>query len=84
MRVLRVRAAFSHQRQFSAYGPVATLRTGKHTLRMTAEAPVGSRFAVELLDEACRINLRAGILKRLTFVLPAAAKTRACVKMEVL
>ncbi len=87
-----VEEAFVTWGQVEVDGPVATIRTGKHTLQMTIECPavpgietpVGSHFAVESLDEACRINQREGILKRLTFVLPAAAETRACVKMEVI
>ena len=57
--------------------------SGSHTLRMAIEEPVGARFAVESLEEACRTNHREGVLKRLTFVVPAAAQSKARVKMTV-
>jgi hypothetical protein len=66
-----------------AHGPTASVRCGKHTLRMAIEEPVGARFAVESLEEACRANHREGVLKRLTFIVPAAARSQARVRMVV-
>jgi hypothetical protein len=66
-----------------AHGPTASVHCGRHTLRMAIEEPAGARFAVESLEEACRANHRQGVLKRLTFVVPAAAQSQARVKMVV-
>jgi hypothetical protein len=66
-----------------AHGPTASIRCGSHALRLAIEEPAGARFAVESLAEACRANHREGVLKRLTFVAPAAPQVRACVRMTV-
>ena len=79
----QVEEAFVTWGQVEAHGLEATVRVGQHTLRMTIEEPAGARFAVESLAEACRANQREGVLKRLTFIVPAAAEATARVKMEV-
>ncbi len=66
-----------------AHGPTASIRCGQYALHMAIEAPVGARFAVEALAEACRANQREGVLKRLTFIVPPAAQSAARVKMMV-
>ncbi len=71
----QIEEAFVTWGEVVAHGPTASVHCGKHTLRMAIEEPVGARFAVESLDEACRTNHREGILKRLTFVVPAAAQS---------
>jgi hypothetical protein len=66
-----------------AHGPTAAIHCGVHTLRLAIEEPAGARFAVESLAEACRVNHREGVLKRLTFVIPAAAESLARIRMLV-
>jgi hypothetical protein len=78
-----VEEAFVTWGKVEVHGPTATVQIRKHTLQMTIETPVGARFAVESLDEACRVNQREDVLKRLTFVVPAAAQSQARVRMEV-
>jgi hypothetical protein len=78
-----VEEAFVTWGEVVAHGPTAAIHCGKHTLRLAIEEPAGARFAVESLAEACRANQREGVLKRLTFVVPAAAQSQACVKMMV-
>lgn len=80
---LPVEEAFVTWAQVEVHGPTAFIRGTKHVLRMTIEEPVGARFAVESLDEACRANRREGVLKRLTFVVPPAAQAQARIKMEI-
>ena len=70
----QIEEAFVTWGEVVAHGPTAAIHCGKHTLRLAIEEPVGARFAVESLEEACRTNHREGILKRLTFVVPAAAQ----------
>jgi hypothetical protein len=65
-------------------GASATIHGGRHHLRLTVEAPEGARFRVERLEEQCKANAKAGVLKRLTFVVRAAAHSLARVRMEVL
>ena len=79
----QIEEAFVTWGEVVAHGPTASMHCGKHTLRMAIEEPVGARFAVESLEEACRTNHREGILKRLTFVVPAAARSQARVRMTV-
>jgi len=78
-----VEEAFVTWGEVVAHGPTAAIGCGKHTLRLAIEEPAGARFAVESLAEACRANHREGILKRLTFVVPAAAQSEAKVRMMV-
>ncbi|MCU0503657.1 MAG: heparinase II/III-family protein, partial [Anaerolineae bacterium] len=78
-----VEEAFVTWGEVVAHGPTAAIHCGKHTLRLAIEEPAGARFAVESLAEACRANHREGVLKRLTFVVPAAPQAQARVRMEV-
>lgn len=78
-----VEEAFVTWGEVVAHGPTAAIHCGRHTLRLAIEEPAGARFAVESLAEACRVNRRDGILKRLTFVVPPAAQVEAKVRMEV-
>jgi hypothetical protein len=78
-----VEEAFVTWGEVVAHGPTAAIHSGKHTLRLVIEEPTGARFAVESLAEVCRVNHREGVLKRLTFIVPAAAEATARVKMEV-
>jgi hypothetical protein len=78
-----VEEAFVTWGEVVAHGPTAAIHCGKHTLRLAIEEPAGARFAVESLAEACRANHREGVLKRLTFIVPAAAQAQARVRMEV-
>jgi Heparinase II/III-like protein len=64
-------------------GATALVRGQRHTLRLTIEAPVEARFELERLEEQSRANAKPGILKRLRFVLPAAAEMQARVRMEL-
>ena len=79
----QIEEAFVTWGEVVAHGPTASVHCGKHTLRMAIEEPIGARFAVESLEEACRANHREGILKRLTFVVPPAAQSQARVRMMV-
>ena len=79
----QIEEAFVTWGEVVAHGPTASIRCGKHTLRLAIEEPVGARFAVESLAEACRDNHREGILKRLTFIVPASTQSQARVRMIV-
>ena len=79
----QIEEAFVTWGEVVAHGPTAAIHCGKHTLRLAIEEPVGARFAVESLAEACRANHREGVLKRLTFVVPPAAQSQARVRMTV-
>lgn len=78
-----VEEAFVTWGEVVSHGPTAAIHCGKHTLRLAIEAPAGARFAVESLAEACRVNQREGVLKRLTFIVPPAAQSEARVRMAV-
>ena len=78
-----VEEAFVTWGEVVAHGPTAAIHCGKHTLRLAIEEPAGARFAVESLAEACRVNQREGVLKRLTFIVPPAAQSEARVRMAV-
>ncbi len=65
-------------------GATATLHGEKADVTMTIEAPMDASFAVKVLEEASLANKKEGILKRLTFEMPAAPKMRARVRVDVL
>lgn len=65
-------------------GATAVVRGQRHSLRLTIEAPAGARFKLERLEEECRANNREGVLKRLSFILPADAHMHARVHMQVI
>ena len=64
-------------------GPTATLRGQRHKLLVTIEEPAGATFAVARYEQESRYNDKEGILKRLTFALPAAKATEARLRMQV-
>lgn len=63
-------------------GSTAAIRGERHTLRLTIEEPQGTTFHLERLEEESRANAKPGVLKRLTFVLPAMAEVQARVRMD--
>ena len=65
------------------HGATAVLRGEQHNLRLTVEQPAGATVAVESLEEASRANQKPGVLKRITFTLPASVKQVARVVMVV-
>ena len=64
-------------------GGTALLRGQRNAVRLVIEAPEGAQFQVEELKEQSEANAKPGILKRLSFVLPAASQSQARVRMEV-
>jgi len=64
-------------------GATALIRGQRHALRLTIEAPAGAQFKLEQLEEQSRANAKPGVLKRLSFVLPAAAESRARVRIAI-
>jgi hypothetical protein len=80
---LDVEEAFVTWSSVEVAGATATVRGKKHTLHMTVAAPAGATWVVEELEEASKANLKAGVLRRLTFTLPAAARSTAKIHMTV-
>lgn len=78
-----VEEAFVTWMDVEANGSSATIRGERHSLRLTIEEPAGLHFEVEQLEEASNANNKEGILKRITFRLPAAAERVARVRMDV-
>jgi hypothetical protein len=64
-------------------GATALIHGRYHTLRLMIEAPAGAQFNLEQIEEQSRANAKPGILKRLSFVAPAALESQARVRMEV-
>jgi hypothetical protein len=64
-------------------GATALIRGQRHTLRLTIEAPADAHFQLEQLEEQSRANSKQDVLKRLSFVLPAAPEAQARVRMEI-
>jgi hypothetical protein len=62
-------------------GPVAHISGGPGTLRLTIEEPAGAEFALEELTADCQANGREGVLKRLTFTVPASDQIRTQLRM---
>lgn len=60
------------------------IRGLKHVLRLEIQSPIGAVWRVERLEDACRENGKAQVLKRLTFNLPAAVESHASIHMKVL
>lgn len=69
--------------QVDVSGPSATIQGEHSRLRLTILEPAGAAFAVEELVEASRQNLKPGVLKRLTFIVPPAAHSTVRVAMQV-
>ncbi len=64
-------------------GATALIRGQRHTLHLTIEAPACAQFKLERLEEQSRANAKPGVLKRLSFELPATAEPRARVRMAI-
>jgi hypothetical protein len=64
-------------------GANALIRGQRHVLQLTIEEPANASFEVEQLEAASKENSKEGILKRLTFRLPAASESKARVRMQV-
>jgi len=64
-------------------GACALIQGQRHALRLTIESPAGARFALERLEEQSRANAKPGVLKRMSFMLPAALAIQARVRMEI-
>ncbi len=65
-------------------GATALLHGTRHDLRLVIEAPEAAGFELEELREQSEANAKPDILKRLSFVLPAAAMVQTRVRMELL
>jgi hypothetical protein len=78
-----VEEAFVTWMDVETNGAKATVRGKRHALQLTIEQPANARFEVERLEEACKANNREGVLKRITFRLPAAPESQARIRMEV-
>ena len=64
-------------------GATAVLHGERHDLRLVIEVPEGVDFNLEELKEQSEANAKPQVLKRLSFVLPAAPEVRARVRMEL-
>ena len=64
-------------------GATALLHGRRHDLRLVIEAPEATSFDLEELREQSEANAKTDILKRLRFVLPAAAEVQVRVRMEI-
>lgn len=64
-------------------GATALIRGERHALHLTIEQPAGATFACEEMRDACRANQKEGLLRRITFMVPAAARMSAMVRMEI-
>jgi len=61
----------------------ALIHGQRHTLKVTIEQPQDARFQLEALEEASRANGKTAILKRLSFVIPAAEAIAVRLHMEL-
>ena len=64
-------------------GSSAVIQGRRHNLHLSIAAPESAQFRLELLEEDSKANDKPDILKRLSFILPAAAQTRAFVRMQI-
>jgi hypothetical protein len=62
----------------------AVIRGQDYHLQLTIESPEGLHFEVEPLTEQSRANAKAGVLKRITAVLPVATDPQFQVRMEII
>lgn len=62
----------------------AVLHGARHDVRLSILAPQDARFAVERLEQACRENLKPGVLKRLTVQLSPAPESTLRLLAEVI
>lgn len=64
-------------------GGVAHIRGRRHALRLVIEAPEAAQFVLHELREESAANAKPDVLKRLSFVVPAAGRAEARVRMEL-
>lgn len=64
-------------------GAMALIHGERRAVCLTIESPADARFSAERLETPCQANAKLKILKRLSFVLPAASEMQARVKMQV-
>ena len=76
---LEVEEALATYANVQVNGNCAQIDGQAYSLYLTIEEPTGASFTVESLDEACRANAKAGVLKRLTF----KPQGKAVVRMQV-
>jgi len=77
----QVEEAFVTWLDVEVSGATAILHGKTRDLHLTIEEPAGASFSLAVLAEECKANAKEGVLKRLTFTLPAAASGRARVRM---
>jgi hypothetical protein len=65
-------------------GATALVHGQHHTLKVTIEQPQDARFQLEALEEPSRANGKTAILKRLSFVIPAAEVIEVRLRMELM
>jgi hypothetical protein len=80
---VEVEEAFVTWDEVDVRAHTAVIRGKRHALTLTIEAPAAARFAVERLEKESTENAKPQVLKRLSFVMPAAAAQQARVRMEV-
>jgi hypothetical protein len=64
-------------------GATALVHGQRHILKLTIEQPHDARFQLEALEEQSRANGKIAILKRLSFVMPAAQAIAIRLRMEL-
>lgn len=75
---LPVEEALVTWHQVEANGSTARITTDKGTLEIRADS---GDFAVETLEDICRVNKKSGVLKRITVMKPAASETTSRFEM---
>jgi hypothetical protein len=80
---LEVEEAFITWAAVTLDGAFALVRGARHAVRLAIESPAGATWSVEQLEQASRANGRAGVLKRLTFIVPALRESRAIVRISL-
>lgn len=75
---LAVEEALMTWQQVEASGSTARITTDKGTLEIGVDS---GEFAVENLEDICRVNKKGGVLKRITVTKPAASETSSTFEM---
>jgi len=78
-----VEEAFITWDEAEVKGAIALIHGKRHALKLTIEAPAGAQFSLERLEKESKENAKPQVLKRLAFVMPAAATQQARLRMEV-
>jgi hypothetical protein len=81
---LDVEEAFVTWGRVRLSGSTAVIEGRGHRLQMTVETPLGAPWRVEELTEASHANAKPAVLKRLTFVVPPAARSASRVTLQIL